>query len=93
MLNDSEKLGVKKFVEKYEKYWNFQDSENFEESIEEIAIDACSKIGIPIERSEDVKNYLRELYDLSDGEGLSFVLSPGPTFQYTQPDQVQRLQY
>jgi hypothetical protein len=93
MISDSEKLGVKKFLEKYEKYWNFQDSENFEGSIEEISIDACSKLGIPLEKSDLVKDYIRELYKISDGEGLSFILSPGPTFIYNQPDQVQRLQY
>ena len=44
-----------------------------------------------MEKCEEIEDYIRELYDLSDGEGLSFVLSPGPTFQYTQADQVQRL--
>ena len=41
----------------------------------------------------DVENYIKELYDFSEGEGLSFILSPGPTFTYNQSDQVQRFHY
>ena len=91
MITNQEKKEVKEFLEKYEKYHNFQDSENFEETLLSISSTICKKIGIEMEKCEEIEDYIRELYDLSDGEGLSFVLSPGPTFQYTQADQVQRL--
>lgn len=91
MLSNHQKLGVKKFLEKYEKYFNFQDSQNFDEKIFNICEDICDKCQIEKEKSGEVENYIRELYNVSDGEGLSFVLTPGPTFQYTQPDQVQRI--
>ena len=91
MITNQGKKEVKGFLEKYEKYHNFQDSENFEETLLSISSIICKKVGIEMEKCEEVEDYIRELYDLSDGEGLSFVLSPGPTFQYTQADQVQRL--
>jgi hypothetical protein len=91
MLSNSEKSGVKGFLEKYEKYFNFQDPKTFEGNIASIINDACVKCDMGKEKYGDAENYIRELYDLSEGEGLSFVLSPGPTFQYTQADQVQRL--
>jgi hypothetical protein len=93
MISDSEKIKVKGFLEKYEKYFNFQDSQIFEDKLSSIANDACIKCNISKEKYEDVGNYIKELYGFSEGEGLSFILSPGPTFQYTQPDQVQRLNY
>jgi hypothetical protein len=91
MISEKEKSKVKKFLEKYEKYFNFQDSENFEDKLMSISMDACKKCQINEEKSGEVENYIRGLYSLSDGEGLSFVLSPGPNFQYTQADQVQRI--
>lgn len=93
MLSLREKSEVKKFLEKYEKYFNFQDSQNFESKILSISNDICKKNKIHVDKCGEVENYIRELYDLSDGEGLSFVLTPGPNFQYTQSDQVQRLHY
>jgi hypothetical protein len=93
MLSNHQKSEVKKFLEKYEKYFNFQDSQNFDEKVVNISEDVCDKCQIEKEKSGEVENYIRELYNLSDGEGLSFILSPGPIFQYTQPDQVQRLHY
>jgi hypothetical protein len=93
MLSNHQKSEVKKFLEKYEKYFNFQDSQNFDEKVVNISEDVCDKFQIEKEKSGEVENYIRELYNLSDGEGLSFVLSPGPTFQYTQADQVQRFNY
>jgi hypothetical protein len=91
MISDSEKIKVKGFLEKYEKYFNFQDSQIFEDKLLSITNDACIKCNIDKEKYGNVEDYIRELYNLSDGEGLSFILSPGPTFQYTQADQVQRL--
>jgi hypothetical protein len=91
MITNQEKKEVKEFLEKYEKYHNFQDSENFEETLSSISSIICKKVAIEIEKCDEVEDYIRELYNLSDGEGLSFILSPGPTFQYTQADQVQRL--
>lgn len=91
MITNREKKEIKEFLEKYEKYSNFQDSENFEEILNSISTVICKKLGIEIQKAEEVENYIRELYDLSDGEGLSFILSPGPTFAYTQADQVQRI--
>ena len=93
MLSLQEKLEIKRFLEKYEKYFNFQDSQNFGDKIVFISKDICRKLSIKIEKCGEVEAYIKELYNLSDGEGLSFILSPGPTFQYTQPDQVQRLNY
>jgi hypothetical protein len=93
MLSNHQKSEVKKFLEKYEKYFNFQDSQNFDEKVVNISEDVCDKFQIEKEKSGEVENYIRELYNLSDGEGLSFILSPGPTFQYTQADQVQRFNY
>lgn len=91
MIRDLEKSEIKKFLEKYEKYWNFQDSDSFEQSLVQISSDICSKAGINPENCGEVEEYIRSLYDLTDGEGLSFVLTPGPSFQYTQSDQVQRI--
>jgi hypothetical protein len=91
MISDQEKKDVKNFLEKYEKYFNFQDSENFEESLVSLSNVICDKCKIDIEKCGGVEEYIRELYNLSDGEGLSFILSPGPTFAYTQADQVQRI--
>jgi hypothetical protein len=93
MLSIREKSEIKRFLEKYEKYFNFQDSQNFEDKIFSISNDICKKIKIDIEKCGEAESYIRELYNLSDGEGLSFVLTPGPNFQYTQSDQVQRFHY
>jgi hypothetical protein len=93
MLSDQEKSKVKSFLEKYEKYFNFQDSQIFEDKISSISEDACEKCSIEGEKMGDVENYIKELYDFSEGEGLSFILSPGPTFTYNQSDQVQRFHY
>ena len=91
MITDLQKSEIKGFLEKYEKYWNFQDSEAFERSMVQIANDICTRLGINTENCAEVEEFIRSMYNLSDGEGLSFVLTPGPSFQYTQADQVQRI--
>jgi hypothetical protein len=93
MLSDQEKSKVKGFLEKYEKYFNFQDSNEFTENFSFICEDICKKCSIEEEKSSIVEDYVKTLYDTSEGEGLSFILSPGPTFTYTQSDQVQRFHY
>jgi hypothetical protein len=49
------------------------------------------QLGLDKSKTDAVQDYLESLYTLADG--LSVVMSPGPEFQYTNIDQVQRFQY
>jgi hypothetical protein len=90
-LNPEEKAKIKEWVKKYEKYFNYHDTHNFADSIEEVTDDCLNQLGIEIPKREKVKYYLENLYDLSDG--LSVVMAPDMQFQYNDIDQVQRFQY
>jgi hypothetical protein len=93
MLSTEKKSEIKGFLEKYEKYFNFQESQLFESHFPLIFEDICKKCSLDESNYEEAKDYIKDLHSISEGEGLSFILSPGPTFSYNQPDQVQRLQY
>lgn len=82
---------IKDWLKKYEKYFNFHNSGSFLDSIDEVTDDAMSQLGIDKSKRDAVKDYISDLYTLSDG--LSVVMAPGPEFQYTGIDQVQRFQY
>ena len=82
---------IKEWVKKYEKYFNFHNSSNFADSIDQITQDCLDQLGFEENKKESVKSYLESLYDLSDG--LSVVMAPTPEFQYNNIDQVQRFQY
>lgn len=90
-LGEPEKAMIRNWIQKYEKYFNFHNSGEFIDSIEQITKDCIEQLGLDKSKSDDVQNYLESLYTLSDG--LSVVMAPGPEFQYTNIDQVQRFQY
>ena len=90
-LTDFERNEIRNWVKKYEKYFNFHDSGEFEDSVDQITNDCISQLGIDKSKKEEIQSYLEDLYTLSDG--LSVVMSPDPQFQYTGIDQVQRFQY
>ena len=90
-LDGSQRAMLKNWVKKYEKYFNFHNSGDFIDSIEDITKDAVDQLGIDKSKSDAVKDYLESLYDLSDG--ISVIMAPGIEFQYTNIDQVQRFQY
>ncbi len=90
-LDEPQKAMIRNWIQKYEKYFNFHDSGNFADSIEEITKDCVEQLGIDKSKSDAVQDYLESLYTLADG--LSVVMAPGPELQYTNIDQVQRFQY
>jgi hypothetical protein len=90
-LSQEEKMEIKDWVRKYEKYFNFHDTGNFLDSIDQITNDCLNQLGIDKSKKSQVQDYLQSLYTLSDG--LSVIMAPGPEFEYTQIDQVQRFNY
>lgn len=90
-LSQPEQAEIRNWIKKYEKYFNFHNSGNFLDSVDQITDDALNQLGIDKSKRDDVKDYISNLYSLSDG--LSVVMAPGPEFQYTNIDQVQRFQY
>jgi hypothetical protein len=90
-LSPEDQASIRNWAKKYERYFNFHDAGNFFSSIDQLVDDAMNQLGIDKSKKDDVQSYLEELYDLSDG--LSFVMTPDPQFQYTGIDQVQRFQY
>jgi hypothetical protein len=87
-LSESEMNLIKDWVKKYEKYFNFHDTENFESSIDQLAADVIDQTGIDKSKTNDVIKYLEELYLLSDG--ISVVMAPDAQFQSRDIDQLTR---
>lgn len=91
-LDDSKKLKIREFVEKYEKYLNMFNREEFPGSLEDIVSTVMKKVEIPEDKRDATREYIHTLYDLSDD--LSVIMSPYPEFAYVNnQDQVQKLQY
>lgn len=90
-LGEPEKAMIRNWIQKYEKYFNFHNSGEFTDSIDQITKDCIEQLGLDKSKSDSVQSYLESLYTLSDG--LSVVMAPGPELQYTNIDQVQRFQY
>ena len=90
-LNELERAQIRTWIQKYEKYFNFHNSGDFVDSIDQITKDCIEQLGLDKSKSDAVQDYLESIYTLSDG--LSVVMSPGQEFQYTDIDQVQRFQY
>lgn len=90
-LTPSEEVRVKDWVKKYEKYFNFQDSENFENSLNTFVEDLLDNVNINPSKKESIKRYLQDMYNLSDG--MTLIMSPYPELNYNGIDQVQRFQY
>lgn len=79
---------IKDWVKKYEKYFNFHDTENFESSIDQLAADVMDQTGIDKSKTNYVMEYLEELYLLADG--MSVVMAPDAQFQSRDIDQLTR---
>ncbi len=90
-LNDMEREQIKTWIQKYEKYFNFHDSGNFMDSIDQITKDALEQLDIDKSKSDDVQDYIQSLYDLSDG--ISVIMAPNKELNLNDIDQVQRFQY
>jgi len=90
-ISPEEQAEIRNWVKKYEKYYNFHNSGTFFDSVDSITDDAIAQLNIDKSKKQAVKDYLSDLYSLSDG--LSVVMAPGPEFQSTDIDQVQRFQY
>lgn len=90
-LTEDEKSRIMEWVKKYEKYFNLYDTKKFKVSVDGLTDDCLIQVGIRQEKRQIVKDYIQELYKLSDG--LSVVMAPDAQFQYTNIDQVQRFQY
>lgn len=90
-LTDMEKDQIREWVKKYEKYFNFHDTDSFMDSSDQMAQDCVDQLGFSKEKADAVKDYLESLQDLSDG--LSLVMSPTPEIIHTDIDQVTRFQY
>jgi hypothetical protein len=90
-LGEPEKAMIRNWIQKYEKYFNFHNSGDFVDSIDQITKDCIEQLGLDKTKSDAVQDYLESIYTLSDG--LSVVMSPGQELQYTNIDQVQRFQY
>lgn len=89
-LSEPDQAMIKDFVKKYEKYFQFHDPEEFENSIDDIVNDVMTHFSFPPSKKEDVKNYISGLQTLSDG--ISVVMAPDPQLIYqTQPDMVQTI--
>ena len=87
-LTNNEMSMIKDWVKKYEKYFNFHDSDNFDASIDQLASDVIAQTGIPKSKTNEVIEYLEELYSLADG--LSVVMAPDEQFQSRDIDQLTR---
>lgn len=90
-LNDMEREQIKAWIQKYEKYFNFHDSGNFMDSIDQITKDALEQLNIDKSKSDEVQDYIQSLYDLSDG--ISVIMAPNKELNLNDIDQVQRFQY
>ncbi len=90
-LSDMEREQIKTWIQKYEKYFNFHDSGNFIDSIDQITKDALEQLDIDKSKSDDVQDYIQSLYDLSDG--ISVIMAPNKELNLNDIDQVQRFQY
>ena len=90
-LNDMEREQIKTWIRKYEKYFNFHDSGNFMDSIDQITKDALEQLDIDKSKSDEVQDYIQSLYDLSDG--ISVIMAPNKELNLNDIDQVQRFQY
>jgi hypothetical protein len=90
-LNDMEREQIKTWIQKYEKYFNFHDSGNFMDSIDQITKDALEQLDIDKSKSDEVQDYIQGLYDLSDG--ISVIMAPNKELNLNDIDQVQRFQY
>ncbi len=90
-LNDMEREQIKTWIQKYEKYFNFHDSGNFMDSIDQITKDALEQLNIDKSKSDEVQDYIQGLYDLSDG--ISVIMAPNKELNLNDIDQVQRFQY
>ncbi len=91
-LTQMEQAEIKDFIHKYEKYMNFQDAGDFDNSIEDITNDVMTHFNFPAQKKEDVQNYIQSLQTLSDG--ISVIMSPGPEVIYrTNPDMTQTIVY
>lgn len=90
-LSDMEREQIKTWIQKYEKYFNFHDSGNFIDSIDQITKDALEQLDIDKSKSGDVQDYIQSLYDLSDG--ISVIMAPNKELNLNDIDQVQRFQY
>ena len=90
-LNDMEREQIKTWIQKYEKYFNFHDSGNFMDSIDQITKDALEQLDIDKSKSDEVQDYIQSLYDLSDG--ISVTMAPNKELNLNDIDQVQRFQY
>jgi len=90
-LNDMEREQIKTWIQKYEKYFNFHDSGNFMDSIDQITKDALEQLDIDKSKSDEVQDYIQSLYDLSDG--ISVIMAPNKELNLNDIDQVQRFQY
>ena len=89
-LSEPDQAMIKDFVKKYEKYFQFHDPEEFENSIDDIVNDVMTHFSFPPSKKEDVKNHISGLQTLSDG--ISVVMAPDPQLIYqTQPDMVQTI--
>ena len=90
-LNDMAREQIKAWIQKYEKYFNFHDSGNFMDSIDQITKDALEQLNIDKSKSDEVQDYIQSLYDLSDG--ISVIMAPNKELNLNDIDQVQRFQY
>jgi hypothetical protein len=87
-LSVEEMNQIKDWVKKYEKYFNFHDSDNFESSLDQLSSDVMEQTGIDKSKTNSVVRYLEELYLL--GDGLSVVMAPDAQFQSRDIDQLTR---
>lgn len=90
-LNPEQQAEIRNWLKKYEKYFNFHDSGNFMNSVDQITNDALNQLGIDKSKKDEVQSYIESIYDLSDG--ISVIMAPNPEINYNGIDQVQRFQY
>jgi len=91
-LTEPEQQMIKDFVRKYEKYFQFHDPAEFEESLDTIVSDVMTHFNFPASKKEDVTNFITGLHTLSDG--ISVIMSPGAEMIYrTNPDMVQTITF
>jgi len=91
-IDDLTKGRIREWVRKYEKYSNLYNNGDASGSIESVVNDVMSRFGIHQDKKDAVRDYLTQLYDISDG--ISVVMSPYPELIYVNnPDQVQKFYY
>lgn len=90
-IDDGLKSRIRQWIIKYENLSNLHNNGDNIGSVEKIVSDVMDRFKIHEDKRDAVRDYVSDLYDISDG--LSVIMSPNPQLSYNNIDQVQSLYY